>query len=977
MTSARRGLVLILCALGAAVALCAAPLIAAQPNVAQPSSSPLSPDRQAKPAGARPAGSGRIVQVFDFEESAFNPEPVPRYWFRAQDDARAAAVGRERPGFPRFNAAAFDHEVAYRGQTSVRLPTSGGSTSLRLSSTVIPVFADADYLLSAMVRTTDLRHARAVLAARLLTQSGVPIAGSEVRSAPVYSPSDWTSASVAIPGRYAAAAFVQIELLLLQPEQLFGPALPFAVPSQDITGAAWFDDVTLYQLPRVALSPRGGKNIFFAPTPPAFSGIIRDLTGEDLTIRLILRDVDGRTLADETRTIPAGGQSFDWAPALPALGWYEATMDVMSGSAIISRSRTTVVWMPAPRHAPAGESLSSLLPSRLLPLHVLVDRLDARDADQAGSLLAAAGAASVTLPIDDALLGGADAPDRAAELSLLIDRLLASDAAVTLALNRLPPDVATRLGLDPTDPLPALTGEQAQWLLRLQPLLDIYGQRVARWQIGAPVTDLDEPPAPQPRLARLAAFKIWLSGMVPGPILALPTRADWPYPRTPAGAPDEHVLLVPASFPPAALVDLGRDLLAQRTAAPIDQPDLTALLELPAPDTYGQRALVIDALQRAVALWSGLQLGDQPLGSALAPPHLRLGFAQPWEVDPSARPALLPTAALPALRTLADHLAGRRVLGELKTRPGIRALILSAPSESPDHSASRTSTPGPGGALVAWVESSQDPSPTIRTYLGDGPLTRLDAFGNSEPVAPRDASNLYEIALTPTPTFIENVDPELALFMTGLAIDPDFVPAVAAVHEHQVVLRNPWGVRISGTIQLIPQSTSGARATWEFTPTAAMAFTIPPGATQRLPISFTFPASEEAGPRSLQAVVRLTALTTYAPLRASLPITIGSPDLDVSVLATLGSSAAGGAGDVIVTVTVTNNGRVPRTLEVDAQAPRQAQQRRPISNLAPGESSVKRFVFAGAAASLSGRRVRVTVADVDGAERLNRSALVP
>ena len=41
-----------------------------------------------------------------------------------------------------------------------------------------------------------------------------------------------------------------------------------------------------------------------------------------------------------------------------------------------------------------------------------------------------------------------------------------------------------------------------------------------------------------------------------------------------------------------------------------------------------------------------------------------------------------------------------------------------------------------GGALVAWVENAADADAVLRTYLGDGPLTRFDAFGNSEPLAP-------------------------------------------------------------------------------------------------------------------------------------------------------------------------------------------------------------------------------------------------
>ncbi|MBY0308365.1 MAG: hypothetical protein K2Q09_06460, partial [Phycisphaerales bacterium] len=104
----------------------------------------------------RPSFAGRQVSVFDFEEQAYNPEDVPRNWYRAQD-----APGRARRGFPRWNQAIFDSRVTHSGTASVMLPTKGGSTSLRLGSGVIQVFPDAEYRVSAYIRTEGLRHAGA------------------------------------------------------------------------------------------------------------------------------------------------------------------------------------------------------------------------------------------------------------------------------------------------------------------------------------------------------------------------------------------------------------------------------------------------------------------------------------------------------------------------------------------------------------------------------------------------------------------------------------------------------------------------------------------------------------------------------------------------------------------------------------------------------------------------------------------------
>src|SRR5688572_23722809 len=73
----------------------------------------------------RPAAARRMVSQFDFEPSPSEIFELPRYWDLAQDGTR---WGGKRPGFPAWNAAAFDASQAYSGTRSVRLTTRGGST---------------------------------------------------------------------------------------------------------------------------------------------------------------------------------------------------------------------------------------------------------------------------------------------------------------------------------------------------------------------------------------------------------------------------------------------------------------------------------------------------------------------------------------------------------------------------------------------------------------------------------------------------------------------------------------------------------------------------------------------------------------------------------------------------------------------------------------------------------------------------------
>lgn len=917
-------------------------------------------------AGARPTGSGRLVRLFDFEETAFNPEVVPRYWVRAQHDPPS----RERPGFPPFNRAAFDKATALSGAASVRLPTAGGNTSLRLGATVIPVFADADYLVTVAVKTEGLEHARALVAARLLTQSGEIVPGSEFRSPAVRSPEAWTTISATVPGRFETAAFMQIELLVLQPEPEAGESAHLSVPRQDIAGAAWFDDVTVYQLPRVTLSPKGQHAVVYAPDRPALVGVIRDLTGEALTVRLTLRDMHGDVLVNELREVGAGGETFDWTPPVDRFGWYEAAMDVVAHGTVISRSRTTLVYAPPPALAPSPRpGAPATLRPATLPLHIAVDDLRAHHAAEAGDLLLAAGAGSISVPIDAAMDEGDDVMERTAQVSALVDRLLESDAAASLWVPRLPRDLARTLQVSPDQVLALGQADPRLWGGALQPMLDRYSQRIERWQLG-PAEAADEPPDPADRAQRIGAFKQWLARMVPGPLVSSAWRADWPALPDGPGPIDGTLLTIPASFPVLAVDAIGRELAARRQSAPREPGDLSLLLDLPDESTFGPAAVVEECMQRIILAWVAMSLGEQSGLSPGAPPRVKVALRQPWTVDESARPALLPTATLPALKVLSEHLCGRRVLGRLATPPGIHAYIL-APVREPGAPQAILG----GGALVTWAD---DAAARLRVYLGSPTATEVDAMGNQRTLAADDAGGLYDLRLSPLPVFIEGVDPELCLFVTGVRVEPEFVPAISAMHEHELVITNPWPLRISGSVQLMPEpGHAGTRRAWSFAPTSPMTFSIAPGASQRLPFEFTFPASEEAGPRTITALLSVTAAQTYSALRAQAPIIIGSRNLDMSVIAQVGPQAAG--PDVVLTVSVTNTGggRAARTLEVDVHAPGMPQQRQPISNLMPGESSVRRFVFTARAADLSGKRIRVTLTDVDGAERLNRSAVVP
>lgn len=902
----------------------------------------------------RPAAAGRTVGSFDFEEQAYNPEVVPRHWFRAQ----SAPPLRDRPGFPQWNRAAFDRTVAHSGTTSVKVPTVGGSAALQLTATTLPVFPGADYRVSAQVRTSALKHARAFVEATLLDARAEPIEGASFRTGPTLSPDAWTEVSVVVPGRFESAAYLRLELQLLQPAQFAGrsPLGQHAVWSEDLDGAAWFDDVAVLQLPRITLTTARPANIFAGQETPRFDADIRDLTGEHLTARMEIRDTDGAVVAVHERDLGQGGGAFSWAPPLTRLGWYEARLSVLVGDRPVGGTRCAALWLAAPAEADApvgdrtGEGWFAIIADELHPDHYAL----------MAPMLRTTRLHAATIPLQPELAEASAGSASIRAFRACLEELLEQGAWPSVAITGLGPSLAASLRMPADSPLGLLGQEESLWLPALERLFDLYGQRVSRWEIGR--AGRPEVYADASLPARLAAFRHTLRRFVPGPRLTIAWAAGTPWPATrqtgsggkPVQAYDALTLLWPAETPNEQIDAVA----AMLRSADASATDVTVVLESRSSD---RAAAVRSAMQQAILFWNALDPAATPPVRRGA---TRVGLVNPWTVEPGTRPALNPEPTLGALATLSRMLSSRRIVGEFNAGPGVRCLIL-APASGAGSEVS--------GALAVWRERADGPD-TVTGYFGAGPLELVDAFGNRTPMSPIDGAGRTRFAISTTPAFVEGADTELVRFLSALRVSPGFVPAVAAVHEHELVLFNPWPVNVSGQIQLSPPE-SLARRAWRFSPTAPIPFAIAPGQTARLPFSFSFSASEEAGQRSIAATISVSADRTYPPMRFNLPITIGLADLDVQVASALTPSASG--PDVMITVTVKNTGASPRTMQLDLQAPGLASQQQPVSNLGGGETAVRRFVLRGAAAALAGKRVRVALYDIDGTERLNKYVQVP
>jgi hypothetical protein len=1025
-------------AAGALVALLAAARVGGMAPTASPSNSARSQPTSREDKSERPESARRFVRLFDFEDPG-NPDPVPAGWLRAQED-QAQAVGpgastgeagrdasgerRARPGFPSHNEAAYDFKTAHSGKASIRVPVHGGSASLRLQAGELPIFADADYAVTASVKTRGVVNARAFLTARVLDSTLKPIAGSQTRSVGLSdaNASEWTTAALELPARYAAAAWLQIDLELIQPRLWREPGVigDHEVWEEDLSGEAWFDDVLVFLQPRAALRSVQKYNVAGGGEAPELEASVRDLGGDALTAIVRVMDLRGRPVDSTTFGVDPSGLPQRWKPRLPGFGYYTASLEVISNTGLdragktetgvrVARASVPIGWTAAETGtsiAPAGSG--ARFQADLRRFGVVGSQRDADDLERTAGAIGRLGTRFVLLPMFGPGVLRADAKEQLSRRAAGIEALLGEGQTITWMLESTPTELARSASLDPGDPLAMVTRPTSEWFSYLQPMLDRFGQQVLRYQVGEPGS---ERLMWRDRLSEdLSAFEEQVSTLVPGPRIAVAWRADQARPmiqrrlsgeqpdgtgeggavarqktaaRKQGGAlVDDVTLLFPAGFGAEQVASVLDEWTAPDSRG--ERPEITLVLELPDPERFSARDTVRALARRLVSVWSTLGVEDE------SEARLRVAISAPWTRFGSRGDEIGPRPEWPAFTQLARALSGRRVVGEYPSDPGVRCLIL-AQVDPRSGELSR-------GALVAWQTGLKDGAlsastvarrnrsaagggAAVGTTLDPTPLGEsiqiVDVFGNRRELT--DAERVAGLELSDMPVFIEGIDPYVAEFVSGMKLDPRFVESVVSEHESQVLLENPWPIRVTGSLQVREADAEFKRATrsdaWNITPAGIVDFAIGPGETYRLPISFTFGPSQLAGYKKLQILARVTADRDYPLLKLNTTMEVGLRDFQMDLEAQ--RLPINGGPDLVVIASVTNTSTRTRSLRLEAATARLPTQQLQISDLGSGQTIVKRFVFKGAGPALSGKTVLVALSDLEEAKRLNKGVIAP
>lgn len=316
------------------------------------------PDHAARPFAAA-AVSTRTVKSFDFDEEPLgNFEPTPMNW--------KPIAAR---GFPPFQRALLDKQVGRAAAPSMRLSITVGSSGVLYSASDIPVAAGCDYRIRAWIRTDHLSRAAATIRATLFDSSGSPIPGSSRDSSPLRSADssdDWRRVEIIVPNDAPGARFIQLAALVTQPET---PST--SVRLEDTYAGAWFDDIEVDRLPRVAFIAQPGDEILQSASPELRVSI-HDTDTTDLAASITIADAVGRQFLDAPLKMHDASDGQWRIPAGPLpTGWYRATLTVSAADGPLrTAERIFIRDAASPRPTPTRSFLSLTLPSAPKPSNV-------------------------------------------------------------------------------------------------------------------------------------------------------------------------------------------------------------------------------------------------------------------------------------------------------------------------------------------------------------------------------------------------------------------------------------------------------------------------------------------------------------------------------------------------------------------------------------------------------------------------------
>jgi hypothetical protein len=860
---------------------------------------------------AGPHDISRVLKYIDFEERRLgNREDLPMHWTKIEGD-----------GLPVYVNGALSDELAHSGQWSFKFELNGGSLVYRYDPAEVRAKPGGHYRVSCFVATTVLPHARARLTAYFTDADGHAIPGTTVHSPLFAATSDnrhWHELSAELSAASPACADIAVELELLQPSlyqsRTLGDRTLF---NQDIHGAAWFDDVTVAQVPQIILSTGRPGNVFRRSDPLGLNLLVNDRFMSDLAEQIYVKDAGGAVVYQHSAPLdPATASGLvaafrEFPIPLPDLkpGWYDAALTLTSGTRVVEQQDLHLVRL-------ADDDMLDHPDRRF---GIIATDLPSAGWDQLPDLMPIMEAGRVKLALWSAT--GNIEHDDPAGFDALLDQLQKSGVTTTACLTALPPDVADKIGSESWTDLPSADGKL--WQPDLAYMVARHASRLDRWQFGADSSAVDMAQnADLRRVYHLLYGEI--AKVVVNPDLAMP----WPaWNELGKDLPATVALSVPSDVLPDQL-----PLYIQNISG-LRGHNLSLSLNF-LDRSYGREVQIRDMAERVVyALAGGASRIDLPLP-----------FIVRKEGDHVSDE---PEESLLILRTLLTQLAGTKFLGKLPGVGNVDAFLFD-----------RQGT----GVVVLWNRGVEDAPQRLALNLGQNPR-RIDLWGNAEPLLAPTEGNADSIVMDvgPMPIFLVDVDESTAEMRASVGIDQPLLESSFEPHPRRIHFTNPGDSAISGMVKLAPPPG------WTVSP-MVFNFTLNPGETFDHELTLAFPYNSFAGPKTIVANFQVQG-DRASNFAVPFNVILGLSDVGMRTIALRDK------GDLIVQQLISNYGDKPIDYTAFVVYPGLPRQERLVTQLAPGKTLIKLYRFPGALI-IRNAKVRSGLREMEGTRILNDEVTV-
>jgi hypothetical protein len=745
----------------------------------------------------------------------------------------------------------------------------------------------------------------------------------------------WQKVRIDLPGEFPTAHALRLQFWILQ-DYVWRESDPHEIDPivrRDVYGTAWFDDFSVYRLPRVELRLSNSAGLV---QPGRSEEIVLEITNasaQQLQAELCLTDRAGRPCHQRKVDVPATDWPID--PTANASSRSGARQDPIP----FRSARTAAIRMPIPQLPPGFYTAhlrllggSTMILERSTKFAVLpelppvgtgnldlgVDLGRWSRADNAGLLellqTLDCGAVKVGIPMIGEL-AGKEETDYFKELGTLLNTL-AENRIDTIGVMLSPSAAA-----DPTtgDSTRRLVTRDDVWQDLFSPILTYFGASLPTWQLGAEAIELQH--AGRWRPGDVERVRAYLRRFITIPRLAIPQ-------------------------PLTAVSPPGGDIASVWIPAEVPTRTLPHQLEFLVHDDAPSYWLQLAADERG-ALSAGDRVNDlaQRLVLAKALNPGRVFVPAPFQLLCSGGQATWqPTEHYLILRTLFHYLSGKTAAAAMIPAPDTIAVIFRN---------------GASSCTVIWSWRDDAALEPIELYIGPNPRA-IDLWGR--PVQTELIEGRARLPITATPIIVEQLHTPLALLHASYDVAPTRIQMHDPEPRPVLTFRNTFDTRLSGEVRL-----SGPDK-WEVKPDQ-LSFVLEPGETFTQPLTLILPPRQIAQSYDLEVQLHLRS-----PERAVLcfvePLTVELRDIVTNATVDWEGST------LIVEQSLRNLSSQPVSFDSFCDAPARARQEGQFLELRPGDLATQFYAFPNSR-ELAGARVSLGIEEIGGERTLIQFADVP